>query len=749
MTTKLSFHITGMDCADCARTIQRGVSQLAGVEHCELNFSSEVLRVRGNVDGQTVRRRVQELGYNIRDPSQQHDSDASQDVRQANFLRFLWRRPDTRPVLLSAVLILPGLLLHELLPGLRLQSPWIDLSSIAAMLIAGYPAARRGWFALRINRQITINALMTLAAVGAVLIGAYTEAGVVMVLFALGEALEGFSVERSRQSIRSLMRLAPEQALRLDAHQEHAHEILVPVRELEIGDRILVKPGSRIPMDGRIVAGASSVNQAPITGESQLIAKQEGDQVFAGTINGEGSLQVEVTRLAAENTISRMIRLVQQAQEKQAPAQRFVDRFAGYYTPLVVGLAVLVATVPVLFFGQPLLNSPEGGQGWLYRGLVLLVVACPCALVISTPVTLVSAMSNAARSGILFKGGLHLETLSQAQAIAFDKTGTLTRGQPTVINVRSVDCSEQIAASCLVCNDLLALASAVEQRSEHPIADAVVHEARHRGLSHRYPGADSVEALTGRGVSGQVGGHQVLIGSHPYFDVHVPHDQHCAQVARADQTGFTTMLVSKDDRYQGYITVADTVRSSSRSVVASLRKLGLRTLVMLTGDNWIAARSVADQVGVTDFVAGCLPEDKVRVIEEMKAVQGPVAMVGDGINDAPALAAASVGIAIGSSAQAMETADITLMGDNLSQLPFAIQLSRAAMRTVKFNIFLSVLVKLLFLFLVLFGLGTMWLAVLADMGASILVTLNGMRLFTRPRMHASDGSNSAVADLHA
>lgn len=747
------FRVTGMDCASCARQIESAVARVEGVEACTLNFTTETLQVQGPVAPGAVIDRVRELGYDATETptNQPTNSLANQStVKPTNLRRYLWQQADTRLALLGALLILPGLIFHELLPGLGWHHPLFDVTSLAAMITAGYPIAVNAWRSLRFNREININVLMTLAAAGAVVIGVYTEAGLVMVLFAIGEALEGYTTSRARDSIRSLMTVAPQEAwvLRpcLECH-EHlgqngysggpcpfctVEEQRLPVAELRLGDRIIVKPGERVAMDGRVLAGVSSVNQAPITGESRLVEKAAGDQVFASSINGEGSLEIEVTHLAADNTISRLIKMVEEAQERRAPAQRLVDRFAQIYTPAVVVLATLVALVPPLFFGAPFWNAAAPTQGWLYRALALLVVACPCALVISTPVSIVSAISNAAHNGVLIKGGAYLEILSRARAIAFDKTGTLTRGRPAVVAVRSVRCETPNGAVCADCDDLLALAHAVEQRSEHPLARAIVEEAEQRGVQRQYPVASAVRALAGRGVTGLVNGRQVTVGSHAHFDNEVPHPAHCQEVVAADRQGYTTMLVSADGDYVGYIAVADTVRQSSRPAVSALKRLGLQALVMLTGDNEATARSVGQQVGVEDVRANCLPEEKVAAVTALRRQYGDVAMVGDGINDAPALASASVGVAIGSTAQAMETADVVLMGNDLRQLPFALELSRATMRTIRVNVALSLGIKFVFLLLVLLGLGTMWMAVLADVGTSLLVTLNGMRLLRQP-----------------
>ncbi|HMQ34018.1 MAG TPA: heavy metal translocating P-type ATPase, partial [Chloroflexaceae bacterium] len=485
--TELTLTVRGMDCAGCARTVEAGVAQLPGVQSCELSFTTERLRVRGAITREAVEERVRELGYAVAEPAP-----AATPAPAPGFLRFMWARTETRLALLGALLVLPGVVLHELLGR---EAAWIDALALLAMALTVVPIARSAWRALLVSRELTINALMTIAAVGAVVIGAYVEAGLVMVLFALGEALEGYTASRARHAIASLMEVVPQTAARLGTGCcASGCEERVPVGALAVGDVILVRPGERIPMDGAVRAGASSVNQAPITGESMLVEKGPGAEVFAGSINGEGSLEVTVTHLAADTTIARMIRLVEQAQERRAPVQRIVDRFARVYTPAVVALALLVAAAPPLLLGLPFWNPSPDEFGWLYRGLALLVVACPCALVISTPVTLVSALSAAARGGVLVKGGAVLEALSRVRAVALDKTGTLTAGRPAVVAVRALGCPEPEAplGHCAACDELLALADAVERRSEHPLAHAIVTASAARGLAARLPAAEGV-----------------------------------------------------------------------------------------------------------------------------------------------------------------------------------------------------------------------------------------------------------------
>ncbi len=772
-----TLRIQGMDCAGCAQTVEQGVRSLPGVETVALNFTSEKLQITGSVSREAVIARIRALGYDVADPTTPQSSEST-----GTFLQFLWRRPATRLALLGALLILPGVILHELL---GIDHWLIDLMALGALLAAGVPIARSAWRALTINRTITINVLMTIAAMGAVIIGAYTEAGMVMVLFALGEALEGYTSSRARDSIRSLMQVVPATAtllqralpqspagntdsiIALEPTREVAggcstgccspsatspQQQRVPVETLQVGDVIVARPGERIPMDGRVLAGDSSVNQAPITGESRLIERTAGDTVFAGSINGAGALEIEVTHRAEDNTISRLIRMVEEAQEQRAPTQRFIDRFAQYYTPAVVVLALLVATLPPLLFGQPFWNPNADTFGWFYRALALLVVACPCALVISTPVSIVSAISNASRRGVLVKGGTHLETLSRIQTIAFDKTGTLTVGQPTVVQTRTTtchaDCSAAQQAACADCDNLLALASAVEQRSEHPLAQAIVNAATQRHVQGRYPAARQVTALAGQGVTGLVDGQEVLLGSHRTFDAQIPHaPEVCAAANAAAAAGYTPVLVSADNRYIGTIAMADTVRASSREAIAHLQQAGVQRLVMLTGDTGSTAQRIGAEVGVNEVRSDLLPEDKVQAVRELQQ-DGPVAMVGDGINDAPALAAADVSVAMGGqaggTAQAMETADITLMRDDLRLLPFVLRLSRTTMRTIQTNIVLALGAKLIFLVLVLLGMGTLWMAVLADMGASLVVTLYGVRLLN---WNANTDTASPVAPL--
>lgn len=593
-----------------------------------------------------------------------------------------------------------------------------------ALLLALWPVARSGLNALRSRRAFNVNLLMTIAALGAIAIGEFLEAAVVIVLFSLGEALEGYTMGRTRASLRSLMQLAPPQALRL----RNGGEQLVPVAELQVDDHVLVRAGDSVPVDGVVLDGYSDVNQASLTGESLPRPVGPGAAVYAGTTNGVGGLEIRVTRLAQDSALSRVIRMVAEAQETRAQAWRLIDRFASIYTPLAALLALLVATVPPLFFGQPFLG--EGSSpGWIYRGLALLVIACPCALVISTPVTVIAAINAAARRGVLIKGGVYLELLGRIRSVAFDKTGTLTTSRPGVTDLYSLDCTDRDIL-CSECEDVLALAAAVERGSSHPFAQAISADASARNLADRYATATRVTALAGRGVQGYVDDQLVTLGSHVLFENEHPHPQSlCEMIEDTEARGETAVLLCDGERVRGYISLADQPRDNAKATVAQLHDLGLRT-VMLTGDNRQAAQVIGAMVGVRDVRAGLLPEDKLEAVRALESPGHPVAMVGDGINDTPALSAASLGVAPGGigSDQALESADVVLMADDLEQLPFAIRLGRRALATIRNNIALSLSLKAAFVVLAVTGGASLWAAIFADVGMTLIVTLNGMRL---------------------
>ncbi|NLE75587.1 MAG: cadmium-translocating P-type ATPase [Chloroflexi bacterium] len=706
-----SFHhdtlaIEGMDCADCALKVEEGVGRLPGVFWSAVNLAAGTLRVEYNpqqVSLDEIVGRVHKLGYGVAE----RPPDAGPEAQGAPWRIWLQRRQAEATTLAAGLLLLLGAV-SRVAP----TPPWWGPVFYGlAILVAGAPLARKGWQSLRLARSLDINLLMTIAAVGAMAIGEWAEGAVVVFLFNIGELLESYTTGRARNAIRSLMSLAPAEAARLlpDGQEER-----VAVGSLAVGDVIVIRPGDRIPMDGLIAEGRSAVDQSAVTGESLPVERGPGAEVYAGSVNGSGALTVRVTRLASDNTIARMVHLVEEAQSQKARSQRFIDRFARVYTPAVVAAALVVALLP------PLLGWGAFSQ-WLYRALVLLVISCPCALVISTPVAVAGAIANAARQGILIKGGVHLEDAARLQAIALDKTGTLTVGRPAV--------TEVVALNGMPAADVLALAAAVESRSEHPLAQAVVAKAAEWGLP--IGAAQEVQALVGRGVQGRVDGVLVTVGSHPHFCETLPHAREvCDAAERLESAGSTALLVSREAEVVGVVGVADALRPEAPTVVQQLGNLGLRPRVMLTGDNAVVAQAVAQQAGLDDYRANLLPEAKVQAVAELAAAHGAVGMVGDGVNDAPALARATLGLAMGAAGtdQALETADVALMGDDLRLIPRLIALSRGAMHIVRQNVAAALLVKFTFLVLALLGRSTLWMAVFADTGVAVLVVLNAMRL---------------------
>ena len=713
------FKIGNMDCAGCAREVESAVRTLDGVESARVEYITNTLELFGDVDFARLQERVEAVGKTISEADEPAfgQPDALKRAGVSGFWDYLLGRPESRLALAGGALLLIAIVVDLL----RLLPPEIEnIFYVAAMMVAMKPIAASGFNALRVNRAFNINMLMTVAAIGALILGELLEAATVIFLFAIGEALEGYTVERARDSLRSLVALKPLTAQRIKGD----HVEVAPVEELRIADRIRVLPGEKIPMDGAVIAGMSAVDQAHITGESLPLAKAPGDEVFAGSINGQGALEIRVGRLSSDNTLSRIIELLQKSQSRRAPSQRLIDRFAHVYTPAVTLAAVGAALIPPLLFGGSFWDGPEG-SGWLYRALSMLVIACPCALVISTPVTVISAITSLARQGVLVKGGAPLEALAGTGVIAFDKTGTLTRGRLKVMATYTDECADE--PDCEPCAELIAMAASVEAQSTHPFASAILQAASERGVT--YAGASAVETMAGRGVRGKVNGKRITIGSHRYFDAEFEHSERlCDLAARIEEQGRSAILVHDGDSVRGVIALADTPRQESAAVVADLGDIGIES-VMLSGDNRIVAESIAGQVGVDRYYGDLLPQDKVLAVEKLAARHGQVAMVGDGINDTPALARASVGIAMGGagSAQAMETADIVLMADGLQQLPAAIRRARFARRLIRENIALSLGLKAVFLLLAVTGNVTMLAAVFADMGMSLAVTLNGMR----------------------
>jgi Cd2+/Zn2+-exporting ATPase len=687
------FEVEGMCCATEVAMVEDRLGRLPGVCSVRASAVTGKATVVHTVDRREVEKALAGLGF------------------RARALQVAAAAAPTRPVGTLAALALTagGALTAIVAPGAAVPL------YLAAILVGGVPIARTGWQRLR-QGSLDMNALMTVAVAGAMVIGEWGEGASTVVLFSLAQLLEARSLERARRAISGLMSGAPETAL---VHRDGGEE-RVPVAAVAPGEHIFVKPGERVPLDGVIESGASEVDQSPITGESRAVARAAGDGVFAGSINGPGALEVRVTRASHDTTLARVLRRVEEAQSSRAPSQGFVDAFARIYTPAVVAVAFLVAVAP-----------PLAGMGtmaeWGYRALVLLVIACPCALVISTPVSIVSALTAASRAGVLVKGGAHLEEIGRVREIVFDKTGTLTRGEPRV--------TDAIALGGGDASEVIRMAAAVEARGAHPVGEALVAHARGLGLS--LPAAVDVTVAPGRGVRGRVAGRNALVGSHRWFDEQGLCDHRLdAELLRLEGEGKTVVLVAADapPRLLGVIAVGDVLRAEAATAVAELRGLGIEAS-MLTGDNERTARVIAGQAGIAIWAADLLPEAKVERLRERRRASGRVAMIGDGVNDAPALASADVGIAMagrGTDA-ALETADIALMSDDLRLLPRLVLLGRAARRTIAQNIGGSLAVKAAVLALALAGYGTLWAAVAADMGASLLVIGNGMRLLGKGR----------------
>ena len=599
--------------------------------------------------------------------------------------------------------------------------------ALFAILIGGTGTLRKGWVALR-NRSLNMNFLMSIAVIGAAAIGEWPEAAIVIVLFALAELIEALSLDRARNAIKGLMAMAPERAT---VQAADGRWVEVPAADATVGALARVNPGERIPLDGIVVDGRTTVDQAPITGESIPVPKEPGDPVYAGTVNERGAFDYRVTSDQEHSTLARIIRTVQDAQGKRAPTQRFVDSFARYYIPAVVTMAVLVALVPPLAMGAPF-------EPWLYKALVLLVIACPCALVISTPVTIVSGLAAAARQGILIKGGLYLEQGRKLAALALDKTGTITNGKPQVTDVLVLDGGDP--------TPLLRRAASLARRSDHPVSTAVVACWDARFPSDSLQEVADVEALMGRGVKAAIGGEVYCLGNHRLVEeLGMCSPALESRLDSFEREGKSVVVLCSATAPQLVLAVADTIRDSSRAAIARLQQSGV-ALVMLTGDNPHTAEAIARMVGIADSRGDLLPEDKLAAVSALVAEHEVVGMVGDGINDAPALARATIGFAMGAAGTdtALETADVALMDDDLRKLGDFIDISRKTHAILVQNIVLALGIKAVFLVLALMGFATLWMAVFADMGASLIVVFNGLRLL-RPGERDRPDSGPATA----
>ncbi|UFU00423.1 cadmium-translocating P-type ATPase [Radiobacillus kanasensis] len=692
--TSKTYRVQGFSCAGCANTFEQNVKRLDGVTEASVNFGASKITVYGLTSREALEKAGSFENLKILDEKEKQE-------KQLPF----WKQKETIKVYVSAILLLASWYVSSVL-----EDSWIPTIGYgASIVIGGYTLFRKGLKNLS-RLQFDMSTLMTIAILGAAAIGEWGEGATVVILFAISEALETYSMDKARQSIASLMDIAPNEAL----VRRNEKEIVLRVEDIRLGDIMIVKPGQKLAMDGKVVRGASTINQAAITGESIPVAKTVADEVYAGTLNEEGLLEVEVTKRVEDTTLAKIIHLVEEAQAERAPSQAFVDKFAKYYTPVIIVIAFLIATLPPLFTGN--------WVDWIYQGLAVLVVGCPCALVVSTPVAIVTAIGNAAKNGVLIKGGIHLETAGALKAIAFDKTGTLTKGIPVVTEMEPFGSNRE---------DVLRIAALLEKGSQHPLASAIIRKAEQEKVLEIGEVKD-FQSVTGKGVQGNLDNIRYTLGSPSFLETVLGRMSSSQKsiIQDLEEKGNTVIVLGSQKEILGCLAIADEVRESSKRVIQKLYQVGIEKTIMLTGDNPRAAQAIGNQIGVTDIQAELLPQDKLEVIKGLRTTYKGVAMVGDGINDAPALAASSVGIAMGGAGTdtALETADIALMSDDLEKLPLTMKLSRRALAIIKQNISFSLAIKAAALLLVIPGWLTLWLAIFADMGATLLVTLNSLRL---------------------
>ncbi|AEW52319.1 cadmium translocating P-type ATPase CadA [Legionella pneumophila subsp. pneumophila ATCC 43290] len=695
------FFVAGLDCPAEEQLIRKQLQDIPEVEQLDFNFIAEEVTIHHRLaSSEELQKRIEALGMSVRTL----ESTLPIPQRKQLSLDFSWK-----------IIGLAGFLaLFSELAAYFLateQSIWTILPALLAIGLSGPSTFKKGWLALG-TKTMNINSLMFIAIAGAVLIGEWPEAAMVTVLFALAERIERYSLDKARLAIRSLMQIAPEVA---SVKQDDGQWQTLAIEKVVPGAIFRVKPGERIPLDGVVISGQSTVNQAPITGESMPITKKVGDLVFAGTLNEHGAFEVQVSKVSGDTLLAKIGKAIEQAQADRAPTQRFVDQFSKYYTPIMVLMAFFVALIPPLAFGYPFYDS-------LYKSLTLLVIACPCALVISTPVTVVSGLAAAAKQGLLIKGGSYLEVGHRLRLIALDKTGTLTEGKPVVTDFIAWDENRTKES-------LLLLAASLDSHSEHPVANALVQYWQQEQPQNALLEIEQFSALPGRGVKGLVGQELYFVGNHQLAEDNQVCNHFVEQeLKRLEEEGKTTVILSNATTVLAIFAVADTLRVTSQQAIAQLHERGIKT-AMLTGDNAVTAQAIAKKVGIDEVNANILPAEKLQAINGLLDHYNSVGMVGDGINDAPALAKATVSFAMGKGTDtALETADVALMNDNLARLPFYIDLSRKTARTLYQNISLSIAIKGIFFILALVGYATLWMAVFADMGASLIVVANGLRL---------------------
>ncbi|MCI0708040.1 MAG: cadmium-translocating P-type ATPase [Ignavibacteriae bacterium] len=693
---KTKFHVAGLCCGTEEQLIRRKLQTQPGIHELQFDILTHTLKVGHTCAEKEITKSLGDIGFaatEIRKPIEQK----------------------TPPRQLFTTALSGSFLLSGGLFGWLNFPEYVSTSLfLLSILAGGWQFAIKGYKAVR-HLSLDMNFLMSIAAIGAVAIGEYAEGAAVVFLFALSLLLESLSIDRGRTAIQSLMKLAPSVA----NVRKGVAEVTMDVEDIRLNETIIIRPGERIPLDAVVTSGSSSVDQSTITGEPLPAAKNVGDAIFAGTFNQRGALEARVTKLANDTTLARIIQLVEEAQSKKAQIQTFTETFARYYTPVVFALAVGIAILPPLVLGQAF-------GDWFYRALVLLVIACPCALVISTPVAVMSSLTAAARRGVLIKGGRFLEALANINAIAFDKTGTLTEGKPTLTDI--------VCLNSLSEQDVLRIVTAVEVKSEHPLADAFLRKSAELQLPLDSLKIEQFEAIPGKGVQATISGKTYVVGSHQLIEeLGVCSPTVEEKIHKLEEEGKSTILLTDRTQVLGVLAVSDNPRLGSRQLADSLRSLGIQHISMLTGDSKIAARTISEKLSLDEHGAELLPENKLAAIENLKSRHGAVAMVGDGVNDAPALAAADIGIAMGAAGSdtALETADVVLMSDDLAKIPEAIKLGKRTLGIIKQNVIIALATKAVFLGLGVLGMTSLWLALLADDGATLVVILNAFRLLKK------------------
>lgn len=694
-TKSVVLHIEGMDCEDEVSLIEKKMKSLKGLESFQVDLMSQTLRVQYDpalLSVQEIIKSIAETGMKARLERKRVKGKA------------WWKEPRTLSLISCGVFMMVAFVLEK--TGIELPS---TILYAIAVSVGGYYPARMGLAALK-TLTLNIRTLMVSGAIGAIFLGLWEEAAILVFIYSLGDVLEAYAVDRARGALRSLLELMPKEATVI----RNGQELTLPVEEVKTGEIIIIKPGERIPLDGRVISGSSAVDEAPITGEPIPLVKEKGMEVFAGTVNQRGVLEVEVTKISKDTTLARIIHSVEEAQAKKSSFQRFGETFGRIYTPAMFALALGVMAIPVWFLGGI-------WSQWFYRGLVVLVVSCSCGIALSIPVAVVSAIGNAARNGILFKGGVHLESAASIKTIAFDKTGTLTIGRPQVIDV--------IPIGNLSRNEVLGLSASLESRSEHPLGEAVVRKAREEEIP--FCPADDFEALVGLGARGRVNGRDFFIGGVRLFlERKMPVEPIQPLLSSLEEQGKTTILIGDQEKILGVIAIADRLRFEAKEAIQRLKEIGIRQVVMLTGDNDGTAKAIAREAGVDQYFARLLPEDKVKKVKQLRQGNGRIAMVGDGINDAPAMAVADLGIAMGAAGTdiALETADIALMSDDLLKLPVAFILSRRTVRNIRQNLILSLAIIAFLVPAALTGWIGMVPGLLVNEAGGLAVILNGLRL---------------------